>query len=90
MALHREYLPPTQSQNSNIFFVSIPNSPTFCLLVDKAMKCFEMADSGAEFKNHFFADFAFVIVSWVVNVFDAITKSVVSAKNEKIFSNINL
>ena len=54
------------------------------------MKCFEMADSGAEFKNHFFADFAFVIVSWVVNVFDAITKSVVSAKNEKIFSNINL
>lgn len=35
-----EYRPPTQSQNSNIFALSIPNSVTLVSLVDKATKCF--------------------------------------------------
>ena len=57
----------------------MPNSATFVALVDSAMKCLAIASVGALDKNHFFADFAFVIVSWVVNVFDAIMNRVVSA-----------
>merc|ERR1711892_463171 len=38
-----------------------------------------MASFGAVDKNHFFADFAFVIVSCVVKVFDAMMNRVVSA-----------
>ena len=67
-----------------MFKVSIPNSATLALFVLKAMKCFAIADSGADFRNHFFADFAFVIVSWVVNVFDAIINRLVSAINVNI------
>ena len=80
IALHSEYRPPTQSQNWNIFWVSIPNSETFCVFVLNAMKCLAIASSGANCRNHFLADLAFVIVSCVVNVFDAIMKSVVSAE----------
>lgn len=45
MADHREYRPPTQSQNPNIFFSSIPNSLTFWLLVDSATKWDATAES---------------------------------------------
>ena len=43
IADHSEYLPPTQSQNSNILASSIPNSFTLVAFVDKAMKCFATA-----------------------------------------------
>ena len=46
-----------------MFFVSIPKAATFSLFVDKATKCFAIADSGAFSKNQRFAEFAFVIVS---------------------------
>ena len=36
MAESIEYRPPTQSQNPNMFAVSIPNSATFSALVDTA------------------------------------------------------
>ena len=40
IADHKEYLPPTQSQNSNILFsASIPNSATLVLFVERATKC---------------------------------------------------
>lgn len=39
MADQREYLPPTQSQNLNMFAVSIPNDDTAFEFVDKATKC---------------------------------------------------
>lgn len=44
IADHKEYLPPTQSQKTNIFFSSIPNSFTFSVFVDKATKCFAIAE----------------------------------------------
>ena len=63
IALQSEYRPPTQSQNWNMFFVSMPNWETFSAFVLRAIKCFAIASSGALFKNHFLADVAFVIVS---------------------------
>ena len=63
IADHKEYLPPTKFQNSNILFVSIPNSATFSLFVDKATKWFLIAFSPSFSTNHFLAVFAFVIVS---------------------------
>ena len=38
-----EYRPPTQSQNPNMFVVSMPNSRTLSALVDTATKCFATA-----------------------------------------------
>lgn len=62
MALHKLYLPPTQSQNGNMLFKSMPNCETFSELVDKATKCFETASacfsSGMDFRNHFLAECA--------------------------------
>src|SRR5690349_16550879 len=79
IALQREYLPPTQSQNSNMFSVSIPKAETSFALVDKAAKCLAMSSAFAPFsRNQLLAVFALVMVSWVVNVFDAIRKRVVS------------
>ena len=40
-----EYRPPTQSQNPNMFVVSMPNSRTLSALVDTATKCFATAAS---------------------------------------------
>ena len=74
-----EYRPPTQSQKPNMFPVSIPKSRTFVLLVEMATKCFLICSFlASELRNQVFAETAFVMVSWVVNVFDAIRKSVVS------------
>ncbi len=79
IALHREYLPPTQSQNSNIFSGSIPNSVTAFVFVERAAKCLAISAGSPPFhRNHFFALSAFVMVSWVVKVLDAMRKSVVS------------
>ena len=72
-----EYRPPTQSQKPNIFAVSIPNAATFSALVETATKCLLTAFSFFNvFNNHFRAEFAFVIVSNVVNVFDDTMNSV--------------
>ena len=38
-----EYRPPTQSQNSNMLRVSMPNSETFAALVETATKCLATA-----------------------------------------------
>ncbi len=64
MADHREYLPPTQSQNLNMLSGSIPNSVTAASLVDSATKFLATADSlPALARNHSFADRALVMVS---------------------------
>ncbi|MNL24557.1 hypothetical protein D3C87_1459960 [compost metagenome] len=79
MALHKEYLPPTQSQNSNMFSVSIPKADTSLALVDKAAKCLAMSSFVAPFsRNQSRAVLALVMVSWVVNVLEAIRNKVVS------------
>src|SRR6478609_9838488 len=77
---HNEYRPPTQSQNTNMFSEAIPNSVTALVLVETATKC--LATSPLPFdlsRNHCFADSAFVIVSCVVNVLEAMMNKVVSA-----------
>src|SRR5258706_5864535 len=75
MALHKEYLPPTQSQNSNMFFLSIPKFTTSLSLVERAAKCLAICFSSfAFFRNHCLAVWAFVIVSCVVKVLEAIRK----------------
>ena len=52
-ALHNEYRPPTQSQNSNMLFLSIPNFTTSASFVLSAMKCCAICFSSlAFFKNH--------------------------------------
>ena len=62
-----------------MFLVSIPNSDTFSLFVDRATKCEATAVGGARDKNQRFADLALLIVSCVVKVFEAIMNNVVSA-----------
>ena len=72
-----EYRPPTQSQNSNMFAVSMPNSATFSALVDTATKCLATAASSfSEASSQSRAVRAFVSVSSVVNVFEQTTNSV--------------
>ena len=81
MADQREYLPPTQSQKTNIFSGAMPNFRTSASLVEIATKCFSIcASSIAASRNHLRAVCALVIVSCVVKVFDAIMKSVVSGE----------
>ena len=46
-----EYRPPTQSQNPNMFVVSMPNSRTLSALVDTATKCFATAASSCSLDN---------------------------------------
>mmetsp|Transcript_11678 Transcript_11678/g.17487 ORF Transcript_11678/g.17487 Transcript_11678/m.17487 type:complete len:209 (+) Transcript_11678:1227-1853(+) len=63
-----------------MFFTSMPNSETALPLVDSAAKCFATAAGSLRFSSsHAFADAAFVIVSCVVNVLEAMRKRVVSA-----------
>src|SRR5690606_4579869 len=78
IADHKEYRPPTQSQNSNMFLVSIPKAATPFSLVLSAAKCLATSLASAPaFKNQSFADVAFAMVSCVVNVLEAITNNVV-------------
>merc|ERR1719458_2295422 len=82
MADHKEYLPPTQSQNPNMLLVSMPNSATLAALVDKATKCFATAFSSPAFsRNQVLAVVALVMVSCVVNVLEAMTKRVLSGSH---------
>src|SRR5690242_18916554 len=79
MADHKEYLPPTQSQNTNMLAGSIPNLVTSFSLVESAAKCFLIwASSRADCRNHSLAVCALVMVSCVVKVLEAIRKSVSS------------
>ena len=60
----RLYLPPTQSQNSNMFASSMPNLVTSSLLVESATKCLATcAASLAESRNQLLQVVALVIVS---------------------------
>src|SRR5687768_12808101 len=79
IALHKENRPPTQSQNSNMFFFSIPNLTTSFSFVLSATKCFAICDSFfACSRNQSLAVYALVIVSWVVKDFEAMRKRVLS------------
>ena len=64
-----------------MFFLSIPNLVTSDSLVDKATKCFAISDSLPLCKNQDFAVLAFVVVSAVVKVLEAMRKSVVSGSD---------
>ncbi len=73
-----EYRPPTQSQNSNMLAVSIPNFATPSALVETATKCLATDDSSPPkpATDQSRAVCALVIVSSVVNVLEEMTKSV--------------
>src|SRR5271168_1512332 len=73
-----EYRPPTQSQNPNMFAVSIPNFETSAAFVETATKCLAMDFSSppSPLSAQSRAVCAFVIVSSVVKVFDETMKSV--------------
>merc|ERR1712147_303544 len=62
-----EYLPPTQSQNANAFFGSMPNSLTNFKLVDTATMCLLTASLPNAAMIHCRTVLAFNIVSAVVN-----------------------
>jgi len=71
-----------------MFFVSIPNAATSFAAVETATKCFATAASASFFespaffasaRNHSLAASALDIVSCVVNVLDAMMKSVSAA-----------
>ncbi len=71
-----------------MFFVSMPNRATSSAAVETATKCFATAASASFFErpaffasatSHAFAASAFDIVSCVVNVLEAMMKSVWSA-----------
>ncbi len=74
-----EYRPPTQSQNSNMFEVSMPNLATSAALVETATKCrATAAGSFNALRAQSRAVCALVIVSRVVKVFDETMNSVSS------------
>ena len=83
-----EYLPPTQSQNSNMFAVSMPNAETFAALVETATKCFATAlgSPPSPFNNHSRALCALVIVSSVVKVLDDTMNSVSAGSRSRVAS----
>ena len=87
MAESTEYRPPTQSQNSNMFCGSIPNSATLAALVDTATKWRATASSSfrAE-RSHSLAVAALVSVSMVVNVLDDTTKRVSAGSRSRVAS----
>ena len=80
IADQHEYRPPTQSQKGNMFSTSIPKAPTAAALVESAAKW--RATAAGSFileSSHSLAVRALLIVSCVVNVFDATRNSVLSA-----------
>ena len=83
-----EYRPPTQSQNPNMFSVSIPNSATPSALVETATKCLAIAASSPPrpARAHSRAVRALVIVSRVVNVFEQTTNSVSAGSRSRVAS----
>src|SRR4030095_2832753 len=70
--------PPTQSQNSNMLAVSMPNLATSEVFVETATKCraTDFSSPPKPATDHARAVWALVIVSRVVNVFDDMTNRV--------------
>ena len=82
-----EYRPPTQSQNSNMFSVSMPNSATFSALVETATKCLATAFGVPSLESsQSRAVRAFVSVSSVVNVFEDTMNSVSCGSRSRVAS----
>ena len=59
IALQSEYRPPTQSQNSNMFSLSIPNFTTSFWFVERAIKCLAISRdkqfiASADYAGHIF------------------------------------
>ena len=83
-----EYRPPTQSQNPNMLFVSIPNAATFSAFVDTATKCFATALTSPPrpLSDQSRALCALVIVSNVVKVFDETMNSVSAGSRSRVAS----
>ena len=87
MAESMEYRPPTQSQNPNMFAVSMPNSATRSALVDTATKCLAIASSlPSSPTTQSRAEWALVRVSSVPNVLDEMMNSVSSAARSRVAS----
>ena len=83
-----EYRPPTQSQNSNMFAVSMPNSETLAAFVETATKCRATArwSPPRPASDQSRAVWALVIVSRVVKVFEATMKSVSAGSRSRTAS----
>jgi hypothetical protein len=87
MAESIEYRPPTQSQNSNMFVGSMPNSTTFAVLVDRATKCLATARASPRpWSSQARALVALVMVSSVVNVLEATMKRVSDGSRSRVAS----
>ena len=88
MAESMEYRPPTQSQNPNMFAVSMPNSDTLAALVETATKCLAMALSAPPrpLRHHCRALPALVMVSSVVKVLEDTMKSVSAGSRSRTAS----
>jgi hypothetical protein len=70
-----------------MFAVSIPNEATSSAFVETATKCRAIASSSPRAsRTHARAVRAFVIVSTVVNVFEATTKSVSAGSRSRVAS----
>src|ERR1700722_5827061 len=86
-----EYRPPTQSQNPNMFAVSMPNLATRSALVDTATKCLATAscDPSAD-TTQSRADVALVSVSSVPNVLEEMMNNVSSAFRSRVASTVSV
>ena len=71
-----------------MFAVSIPKAETSSAFVESAAKCLAIAASSppSPARHHSRAVWALVMVSSVVNVFEATRKSVVSGSRSRVFS----
>ena len=83
-----EYRPPTQSQNPNMFAVSMPKADTLSAFVETATKCFATAAGSppSPARDHSRALSALVRVSSVVKVFDDTMKSVSAGSRSRVAS----
>ena len=87
MADSMEYRPPTQSQNSNMFAVSMPNLATRSAFVDTATKCLATAASEPRAPTiHSRAEVALVSVSSVPNVLEEMMNSVSVGSRSRVAS----
>ena len=88
IAEHMEYRPPTQSQKANMLAVSMPNSDTFCALVETATKCFATAclSPPNPLSSQSRALSALVMVSSVVKVLEETMNSVSAGSRSRVAS----
>src|SRR3954449_495301 len=92
MAESTEERPPTQSQVTNIFEVSMPNFATASAFVDTATKCLatDLASPPRPAWDQARADQAFVIVSNAVKVLEQIMNSVSEGSRSRTASSKSL